>query len=152
MTSLLASHHQVWVGTDEWTDTQGHAIVNILLGCSDKVFFLLKCLPFHTLLAQVYVTGTVQLQCKGPSLGVEHSELAQAVLDNLTTMGVQLTNVIAFVSDSAAVLKKAHEDVLKRLMPHAPWRPCSSHLLNNVAKVAWHSTMQMRCLLPPHRL
>ena len=45
MTSLLASHHQVWVGTDEWTDTQGHAIVNILLGCSDKVFFFVKVPP-----------------------------------------------------------------------------------------------------------
>ena len=47
----------VWVGTDEWTDSQGHAIINVAIGCA----------------GDVYVVATIQLDCKGPNLGVQHS-------------------------------------------------------------------------------
>lgn len=73
---------KVWVATDEWTDSQGHAIINVLLGCEGFI----------------YVIAAVQLDCKGPSLGVEHSELGTAVVDALNDIGVPLKNVLAFVS------------------------------------------------------
>ena len=28
----------VWLAKDEWTDSLGHAIINILVGCSGKIF------------------------------------------------------------------------------------------------------------------
>ena len=77
-----AFRKKVWVGTDEWTDIQGHAVINILLGVSGKV----------------YVIASTQLDCKGPNLGVEHSELGGAVIDTLTVHGILLKDVYAFVS------------------------------------------------------
>ena len=53
-----AEHEECWVGSDEWTDEQGHAIANVLIGVGPKV----------------YVVATLQLQCKGPNQGVEHTE------------------------------------------------------------------------------
>ena len=76
------SGQKVWVATDEWTDSQGHAIMNVLLGCNGNV----------------YVGGSIQLDCKGPNLGVEHSELASSIVSTLTDLGVQLKDVYAFVS------------------------------------------------------
>lgn len=108
----------VWVGTDEWTDSQGHAIINILMGCCSAV----------------YVVACVQLDCKGPNLGVEHGELGSAVVDSLTKMSVSPSDVFAFVSDSASVLKKAYDEVLKPVCRSAKWVPCTSHKLNNIGK------------------
>ena len=93
---------QVWVATDEWTSDTGLAILNILVG-------------YH---GNVYVTGTVQLQCPGPSLGVEHEEVVRAILDNLNDMQVKSSNVISFVSDSASVLKKAFDAILSVACPN----------------------------------
>ena len=60
----VASRKKVWIGTDEWTDDQGHAIINVLLGVHGRIF----------------VVATIQLQCQGPNLGVEHRELGTEVL------------------------------------------------------------------------
>ena len=49
--------------------------------------------------------STLQLPCKGQNQSVEHSELGNEVINVLNYMGVPLKKVIAFVSDSAAVLK-----------------------------------------------
>lgn len=49
-------------------------------------------------------------------------------------MGIELKNVIAFVSDAASVLRKAFDEYLKPLCKNAKWVPCFSHALNNVAK------------------
>ena len=75
-------NQKYWVGTDEWTDEQGHAIANVLIGVGPKV----------------YVVATLQLQCKGPNQGVEHTELGAEVLNTLSDMGVKLPHVIGFVS------------------------------------------------------
>ena len=80
------------------------------------------------------MVASAQLQCHGNNLGVEHRELGTSVLEALQTVGVTLSNVIAFVSDSAAILKKAFEEVLQPVCPNAIWVPCASHILNNVAK------------------
>ena len=34
----IACGEKVWVGTDEWTSDQGHAIINVLLGVHGKIF------------------------------------------------------------------------------------------------------------------
>ena len=112
------SGKKVWFGTDEWTDTQGHAIINVILGCHSEIF----------------VVATMQFECRGPNLGVEHTEVGAALVDVISKMGVSLLDVVAFVTDSAAVLKKAYDVVLKPLCPNAVWVPCVSHSLNNVAK------------------
>ena len=109
---------RVWVATDEWTDSAGHAIVNVVLGCS----------------GDIWVAATLQLDCNGPNLGVEHSELGRAVVGTLNNIGVDLQNVIAFVSDSAAVLKKAFDEVISKVCVNARWVPCISHALNNVGR------------------
>ena len=108
----------VWIGTDEWTDSQGHAIINVIMGCAKDV----------------YVVATVQLDCKGPNLGVEHQELGNAIIDTMTKLSVSPNHVFAFVSDSASVLDKAFREVLAKICSKAKWLPCTSHKLNNVAK------------------
>lgn len=110
---------QVWVATDEWTSDLGYAIVNVIIGTGGKSF----------------VTGTLQIECRGENMGVEHSAVAAGILDNLRMMNISLSDVMTFVSDSAAVLKKAFNDVLSRVCPDAIWTPCAGHILNNCAKV-----------------
>ena len=51
---------QVWVPLDEWTDSQGNAICNIILGTGKEA----------------WVVATHTLLCKGPNNGVEHTEVA----------------------------------------------------------------------------
>ena len=87
---------KVWIGTDEYTDNSGHAIIDVLLGYGRNV----------------YVVATVELVCKGPNNGVEHSELGPAVVKVLTQMGVDRGDVYAFSSDRASVLRKAYDDIL----------------------------------------
>ena len=82
----------------------------------------------------MYVVATVELVCKGPNNGVEHSELGSAVVKVLTHMGVDPGDVYAFSSDRASVLRKAYDDILKPVCPKAVWVSCLSHGLNNVAK------------------
>lgn len=109
----------MWIGTDEWTSTSGHAIINVLVGC----------------IGTVYVIACIQLECKGANLGVEHSELATKVVETTTQMSILPQNVFGFVSDSAAVLKKAFTHVLSKVYKKAEWIPCASHSLNNIGKV-----------------
>jgi hypothetical protein len=109
----------VWVATDEWTSDQGIAIVNILIGCEGKI----------------YVTGCLHIACKGDKLGVEHSAVGHGILENLRVMDVSLTNILAVATDSAAVLKKAFDEIVQPASPEARWAPCASHILNNCAKV-----------------
>ena len=109
---------KVFVSTDEWTSDQGFAILNILIASEGKV----------------YVTGSVNLSCDGEQMGVEHRAVGQAVLENLRMMNISFGNVMAFVSDSAAVLKKAYEAVLQGACPDALWLPCVAHVFNNCAK------------------
>ena len=61
----------------EWTDSIGHAVINILIGCKGKI----------------YVVASEQLDCKGPNLGVEHSELERKIVDALELLGIQLKDV-----------------------------------------------------------
>lgn len=69
-------------------------------------------------------------------MGVEHTELAKVVTNAvIKDMGTEVDNVIAFVSDSAAVLKCAYDSQLSHVFPNAVWVRCLSHGLNNVAKV-----------------
>ena len=67
----IVSNKRVWVATDEWTDSQvkkdsihftfsflqGHAIINISIGCGP----------------QSWVVATCTLQCKGKNDGVERT-------------------------------------------------------------------------------
>ena len=64
---------KVWVNTDEWTDTQGHAIINVLLGTCGAA----------------YVCESKSLACKGPNDGVEHKEVGRVVIDTLQKLGIE---------------------------------------------------------------
>ena len=71
----------------------------------------------------------------GPNLGVEHTALAQVIINTVQKeLGADLNDVIAFVSDGASVLKAAFDNELQRLFKQARWVRCLSHGLNNVAK------------------
>ena len=79
----------------------------------------------------------------GPNAGVEHTSLAKAVTNAVqTTLGVEVDDVIAFVSDGASVLKAAFDHQLSMSFPKAVWVKCLSHGLNNVAKVSFPPTPQ----------
>ena len=65
-------YQECWVGTDEWTDEQGHASANVLIGVGPKV----------------YVVATLQLRCKGPNQGVEHTENVLCFFSSI--VGVQV--------------------------------------------------------------
>ena len=65
---------------DEWTDSAGNVVVDILVGVGN----------------QSYVVQTVTLECHGPNMGVEHTELVAALIDALG--GLRLaTGEIGFV-------------------------------------------------------
>ena len=106
---------KMWVGTDEWTDSQGHGILGIIVGTK----------------GQSWVVATKTLVCNGPNRGVEHTEVAKEVNSALSMMGIQSEDVFAFVSDSASTLGAAYEHVLKPLYPFAKRVRCLSHTLNN---------------------
>lgn len=112
----IIGHKNIWVGSDEWTDSQGHAIINVLMGSGPRAF----------------VVATISLECKGKNDGVEHKELAEKVQDTVTALGVRSQDVIAFVSDSASVLKAAFNHELQPLYSRARHILCSSHTLNGV--------------------
>ena len=69
----IACGKKLWIGTDEWTDDQGHTIIDVLLGVHGRIA----------------VFATVQLQCKGPNLGVEHSELGTLLLPKARESGLK---------------------------------------------------------------
>ena len=106
---------KVWVSTDEWTDTQGHAIMNVIIGRGKAA----------------YVCESKTLDYKGSNDGVEHKEV---VTDCLQKMGIESNNVLLFICDAAAVLTAAHKHVLKPLYPDAMHISCPSHGLNGVGK------------------
>ena len=79
---------KVWVSTDEWMDTQGHAIMNVIIGRGKAA----------------YVCESKTLDSKGPTDGVEHKEVAKVVTDCLQKMGIESNDVLLFICDAAAVL------------------------------------------------
>ena len=115
----------VWVTLDEWTDSQGNAICNIIVG-SGK---------------QHWVVATHTLQCHGPNNGVEHTEVGKSVVDTLTSLGIASSNVILFICDAASVLNAAYTYVLAPLYPAARHIACPSHGMNLAGKA-------MVCALP----
>ena len=69
-------------------------------------------------------------------MGVEHTAVAEAVLKVIQKdLGMEMKDVIAFVSDSASVLKAAFDHQLKSVFKNARWVQCLSHGINNIAKV-----------------
>ena len=106
---------------------QGHAIINISIGCGP----------------QSWVVATCTLQCKGNNDGAEHTELAAEVNNVLGDVGIKPDNEVAYVSDSAAVLKAAYTHVLPGLYPESVHITCMSHGLNNVGKVILSSILEL---------
>ena len=76
----------------------------------------------------------------GPNLGVEHTSLARVVVNVVQKeLGIEVDDVIAFVSDGASVMKAAYDNELKAIFVNSHWVRCLSHALNNVAKVSFLS-------------
>ena len=92
---------KVSVALDEWTDSQGHAIMDVVVFCEETS----------------RVVACLQLTCKGPNLGVEHSEIAAEVTAALSRLGVDFKNVMSFVTDKGAPLKKAFDAILRTTFP-----------------------------------
>ena len=109
---------KVWIATDEWTDSLGHAILNIIVGT----------------VAESWVCATISLTCKGPNDGVEHTEVAKALCDTITSLGISSSDVVLFICDAASVLTAAYTHVLAPLFPTAKHITCPSHGLNLVGK------------------
>ena len=83
-------------------------------------------------------------------MGVEHKAVAQAVIDAVQgRLGVKVRNVVAFVSDSASVLRAAYEHELQKVFRESTWVRCLSHGLNNVAKVCMFLVPLFASLFPP---
>lgn len=67
---------------------------------------------------------------------MEHTALAKAVLNTIQKdLGVDVDDVIAFLSDSASVMKAVYDNHLKDVFYKSVWVRCLSHGINNVAKV-----------------
>eukprot|EP00992_Anisonema_acinus_P007024 TRINITY_DN2633_c0_g1_i1.p1 TRINITY_DN2633_c0_g1~~TRINITY_DN2633_c0_g1_i1.p1 ORF type:complete len:193 (+),score=17.75 TRINITY_DN2633_c0_g1_i1:73-651(+) len=139
---------QVFIMTDEFTDSTGHAIVNVILGSAAWVYLSVPK-------GRTYLCNTISMICQGTggrhnvslddspqNNGVESTEVAKVVNDTVSDLGIKtntgciasIPNVLAFVTDSASVLKAAFENVLAPLYTNAIHVPCISHALNNVIK------------------
>ena len=64
------------------------------------------------------------------------------MLSVLANLGVSPENLIAFVSDSAAVLRN---NGLRNVYKDAIWVACTSHAVNNVAKEMDHFLSCVLC-------
>ena len=106
-----------WLSFDERTDDFGNAIVDVILGVGRECF----------------VIETATLECKGPNLGVEHSELVSVLVDTLGRLGISPQDIGFFITDGASVVKAAITAALPVFLA-AIQVICLAHTLNNCAK------------------
>ena len=107
----------IWVSFDEWTDSVGNTVVDILVGVGN----------------QSYVVQTVTLECLGPNMGVEHTEFVAALIDTLGRLGLATSDIGFYIFDGASVVGAAVRAALP-FFPNAKHVVCVGHRLNNRAK------------------
>lgn len=98
----------VCIIADETTDIRDHSILNVIAGVRGKY----------------YLIDVIKLDA------CNHSTLSRAVIQAVTSVEIDFTDVIAFVSDSAAFCKKAFREVLSPIFPNALHVLCLAHILN----------------------
>ena len=108
--------HNLTLQADETSDSQDRPILNILVASLD----LLKngSLVY-------YLLDTVFLQGR-----VDHSNVARAILQCISTSGISFENIRVFNSDAAAYMQKCYREVLAPLFPNCVHITCLAHLLN----------------------
>ena len=111
--SILQKAKFLAVSFDEWTDSRGAAILHIIV---------------HDCGASIMVDA-VDLQCKGPNDGVEHTEVASAVNNSLAKVGAAPEQVYFFIFDEGSVMTSAFNE-LSRFYKKAKKHICVAHKLD----------------------
>jgi hypothetical protein len=99
---------KVSIIADETTDCRDKSILNVIAGLNGRY----------------YLIDVVSMEA------CNHATLSQTVINSLNCVGINYTDVIAFVTDSAAYCLKAYNDILQHLLPNAKQVPCLAHVLN----------------------
>ena len=98
--SLPEGKRLVYISFDEWASSQGHCVINILIGRGKNKF----------------VVESKALECKGPNDGVENTEVMQVVHDTLVSFVLSSDDVHFFVTDGDGVVAAA----VNKLLPLYP--------------------------------
>ena len=65
---------------------------------------------------------------------LDHQKVCQLVMRTVQSFNIEYENIVAFCSDNAAYMLKAHRDVLSSLFPNCVHLTCVPHILNLVCK------------------
>ena len=95
----------VTIIVDETTDIRDKSILNVVAG-------------------KPYLIDVVTMQA------CNHATLRQAVIQAVTSIGIEFKDVLAVVTDSAAYCKKAHREVLSAVFTDSVHVLCLAHIVN----------------------
>ena len=107
--------HKIAVIVDETSDVMGRYVVNVLMQPLEAFGGPASC--------QALLVNTEFLQ------QVDNSTMAQVVIRSLANMNVGFNDVLTFVSDNAAYMKKCFKDGLKGILPNAVHVTCWAHIV-----------------------
>jgi len=112
---------------DETTNVMGRYVVNVLLQLLVAFAGADNCRPL--------LVNTEFLE------EVNNSTMSQVVIRTLSNLNVDFNDVLAFISDNAAYMKKCFTDRLKGILPNTVHITCWVHIVFLVGE-------QFRCALP----
>ena len=90
---------------DEWTDERGVAVLGVVAQCRKLKF----CIDVKF------------LEGKGPNNGVEHTEVASAMIAALATVSIHPDQVQFCIMDEGSVMVAAGDHILKKVWKNSMW-------------------------------
>ena len=102
---------------DEWTDERGVPVLAIIAHVGGRLKFCID---------------VAFLEGKGPQRGVEHKEIAGALLSSLATAQIHPDRINFVISDEGSTVVAAAKHVLQHVWRNARWFLCWSHKLAGI--------------------
>jgi len=97
---------------DETTDSCGRSVLNVLFSYHNKT----------------RLVNTIFLE------RVNHTTIAQSFVNTVNSYNISFNNLIFYISDNAAYMKKAYTDVLSPLIPNLLHNTCLAHSYNLIGE------------------
>ena len=112
----VVKNKPVSIIADETTDIRDHSILNVIA----------------SILGKPYLIGVIKMEA------CNHKTFSQAIIRSVTDIGIEFSQVISVVSNSAAYCKKAYRDVLSAVFSNSLHVLCLAHIVNLTAEVFHH--------------
>ena len=105
---------------DEWTNERGVPVLAIIAHVGGRLKFCID---------------VAFLEGKGPQRGVEHKEIAGALLSSLATAQIHPDRINFVISDEGSTVVAAAKHVLQHVWRNARWFLCWSHKLAGIGDI-----------------